>query len=526
MLHVQRPALRAAIVVFIASFCTLVLELVAGRMLAPYVGVSLYSWTSIIGVVLAGISGGAWAGGVLADRRPVASTLGWLLLASGIAAMLIVPAATLFAAEKGLLTSAGIAMTLMKRVVALAVLLFFIPSFLLGMISPVAVRLAVRSLDNAGSIVGKIYAMSTLGAIAGTFATGFYLVARFGTRPTIIGVAIALVAAALLFGELFRGWIRAVAVIALAAGCIYAGARPAAAPPPYRDAALATAKTGIIHTEESAYYTIGIERTVRDDSGAPLHALHLDHLAHSYSDLADPSYFEYGYLDLFLDVIEWAEIRKGSRLRLLFIGGGGYTLPRYLERTYPSAQIDVVEIDPAVTRMAKRYFGVPRTTRIRTINEDARWFAMRKHEPYDAIFIDAFNDLSVPFHLTTREYTQHLRRMLEPDGTLAANVIDDYAKGRFLASYAKTLQSVFGDANVAIVMEEQSDMEIDRSTYVVMASSWAVRAEGEAYVVAGDDLRRYVARRDAVVLTDDHAPVDNMLAPLFVTRFVDEIGEH
>jgi len=390
------------------------------------------------------------------------------------------------------------------------------------MISPVAVKLAVRSLDQAGSIVGKIYALSTLGAIAGTFATGFYFVARFGTRVTIIGVGIALIATALLFGDLLRGWMRAVVTIVLVAGCIYAGARPPARLPPYRNPALPDAKTGIIHTEESEYYTIGVERTVRDDSGAPLHALHLDHLVHSYSDLADPSYLEYGYLDLFLDAIEWGAMRKGPQLRLLFIGGGGYTLPRYLEREYPSAQIDVVEIDPAVTRIAKRYFGVPRSTRIRTINEDARWFAMRAHEPYDAIFIDAFNDLSVPFHLTTREYTEHLRRMLKPDGTLAANVIDDYARGRFLASYTKTLQSVFGEANVAIVMEEEGDLKLDRSTYVVMASSWAVKAEGEAHVVAGADLRRYLTSRNAVILTDDYVPVDNMLAPLFVSRFIDE----
>ena len=518
---VHRPALRAAAVVFIASFCTLVIELVAGRILAPYVGVSLYTWTSIIGVVLAGISGGAWAGGWLADRRPVASTLGWLLLASGIAAILIAPATTLFASDDGLLTTAGIAMTLLRRVVILSFLLFFVPSFLLGMISPVAVKLAVRDLATTGSVVGKIYALSTLGSIAGTFVTGFYLVARFGTRATVVGVGVVLIASALTFGGLLRGVGRVVAMVMLAAGCLYAGTRTTDAPPPYRNPELPGPKTGIVHTEESQYYTIAVERTVRGDNGAPLHALHLDHLVHSYADLADPSYLEYGYLELFLDVVEWTA-RKGSRFRVLFIGGGGYTLPRLLEREYPQAQIDVVEIDPAVTGVAQRYFGLQRNTRIRTFHEDARWFALRAHERYDAIFIDAFNDLSVPYHLTTREHTLQLQRLLAPDGTLAVNLIDDFGKGRFLASYAKTLQSVFGASNVAVVMEEAADMESDRSTFVVLASSWAVRADGDTHVLTGQPLRTYLARRNAMILTDDHAPVDNMLAPLFVTRFIDE----
>lgn len=507
--------------VFIASFCTLVIELVAGRILAPYVGVSLYTWTSIIGVVLAGISAGAWAGGWLADRRPVASTLGWLLLASGIAAILIAPATTLFASDDGVLTSAGIAMTLLPRVVILSVLLFFVPSFLLGMISPVAVKLAVRDLDTTGSVVGRIYALSTLGSIAGTFVTGFFLVARFGTRATVIGVGVVLIASAFGFGGLLGRAGRAIAMTTIVAGLVLAGARTSAPEPPYRNPAMLAPKTGIVHREESQYYTIAVERTVRGDNGAPLHALHLDHLVHSYADLADPSFLEYGYLGIFREVIAHTAKTRPD-FRLLFIGGGGYTLPRLVEREHPFAEIDVVEIDPAVTRVAHRFFGLPRKTRIRTINADARWFALEARGPYDAIFIDAFNDLSVPHHLTTREHTLELQRLLAPDGTLAVNLIDDFENGRFLASYAKTLRSVFGEPNVEIAIEELTDMKSDRSTYVVLASR-AFRRRG--VVLRGPALRSYLARRNAMILTDDHAPVDNMLAPLFAARFVDEVRE-
>jgi predicted membrane-bound spermidine synthase len=532
-----RPILRASLVAFISSFCLLVIEIVAGRVLAPYVGVSLYTWTSIIGVVLAGISGGAYAGGWLADRRPHDSTLGWLLLASGATSLLIVPAANLFAGDSGLLTNLGIAPTLLQRVVVLSILLFFVPSFFLGMISPVTVKLAVRDLDTAGRVVGKIYAFSTLGSIAGTFTTGFYLIARFGTRATLVGVGVVLVACALLFGGLFgpraNRIARAAAVLLLALGAAYAGFWPGTMLPPEQDLLMESAPaTGIIHSEESQYYTIQVERTVRDDTGGVVHALHLDHLVHSYSDPDDPQYLEYGYLRIFNDAASWA-LQERDLPRFLFIGGGGYTLPRLLAQTdvdidQTNVDIDVVEIDPAVTRVARRFFNLPRQSSIRTVNDDARWFATSmsdgEGEAYDVIFIDAFNDLSVPYHLTTREYVLMLQRMLRPGGALVVNLVDDFERGRFLRSYIRTLQTVFGDANVDLMMEAEEDMESSRSTYVVVASTSRF-AFTEGYVLPDADLRRYIARPGTIVLTDDYAPVDNMLAPLFTERFVDEGSE-
>jgi len=522
----QPQVARAALVAFIASFCTLVVELVAGRVLAPYVGVSLYTWTSIIGVVLAGISGGAYAGGWLADRRPSPSTLGWLLLAAGAASILIAPATELLAGDDGLLTSLGIAMTLLRRVVLLAFVLFFLPSFFLGMISPVAVKLAVRDLATAGRVVGQIYAFSTLGSIVGTFVTGFYLVAHFGTRKTLIGAGLILIASGFLFGGLLGRRGRAVAIAVLVAGVVYAGAWPGALPPPYQDPLMQpSVGTGRVYFEESQYYTISVERTVREDNGGALLALHLDHLLHSYADLEDPSHLEYGYLQLFHDMIS-AKIDAHPSPRLLFIGGGGYTLPRLLARTHRTVRIDVVEIDPAVSRVARRWFGVPRTPRLRTINEDARWFAMRAQGPYDVIIIDAFNDLSVPYHLTTREFTADIRRLLAPNGVVAVNVVDDITRGRFLPSYVRTMQSAFGPSNVGVMLEEEDDLRSTRSTFVVVASNSlpSTLASMRGYALPASRLAALLSERNALVLTDDYAPVDAMLAPLFADRFVDEVA--
>ncbi len=193
----QRQVIKANVVVFIASFCTLVIELVAGRIMAPYVGVSLYTWTSIIGVVLAGISIGAYLGGRIADRYPHSSTLGWLLFLSGLGAFSISPLTNLVG-------GAQFHTSLMTRILLITALIFFVPSCLLGMISPVVVKLTLNNLEKAGNVVGKIYAFSTLGSILGTFATGFYLISWMGTRSILLTMGIILVISAIIFGGFFR----------------------------------------------------------------------------------------------------------------------------------------------------------------------------------------------------------------------------------------------------------------------------------------------------------------------------------
>ena len=185
--------IKANAVVFISSFCTLVIELVAGRILAPYIGVSLYTWTSIIGVVLAGISVGAYLGGLLADRRPTQATLGWLLFFSGIGAFSISPLTNLVG-------SMDVQTSLMMRTLTFTAIIFFAPSCLLGMVSPVVVKLTLRNLNRTGNVVGKIYAFSTLGSILGTFATGFFLISWMGTRLILFSMGAILIVSGIVFG--------------------------------------------------------------------------------------------------------------------------------------------------------------------------------------------------------------------------------------------------------------------------------------------------------------------------------------
>ena len=497
--RVKREVVAAGAIVFVASFCLLVIELVAGRILAPYVGVSLYTWTSIIGVVLAGISIGAWVGGVLADRYDTRALLPLLLLLSAAASFAIVPLANMVGSDR----FPAPQNSLMLRVVTLAALIFFLPSCILGTISPVAVKMALRDLARTGHVVGRLYAVSTVGSILGTFATGFFLIARFGTRAILIAVAVVLLlcAAATLAGA--RRKIAVLAMLPIFIGC-YQFMRP----PMAEESKYFT---------ETNYYTIRVEERTRIDGAGKLETLILDQLVHSLNDPQHPCYLAYSYLRVFEDLIRW-KAANGRPLHLLFLGGGGYTLPRCIAQTLPAATIDVVEIDPGVTRTAYEYLGLRPEDRLRSTNADARWFLMRSKERYDIIFGDAFNDISIPYHLTTREFIQLQREHLQPGGLMAANVIDNVPRGDFLPSYFRTIQSVFGDRNVTVLAERDGYSRDAQSTLVVVAGNLGFHFPDEAVSVPQKDIDDAFRRGRWTLLTDDYAPVDNLVAPLFAER--------
>jgi predicted membrane-bound spermidine synthase len=508
-IHMSRVQINACIIAFIASFSAMVVEIVAGRILAPSVGVSLYTWTSIIGVVLAGIAAGAYLGGLIADRYARPSTLAWILVLSGLA-VLCIPLLTGW--------SGGIFFTnsLMARVLLATIVVFFVPSCLLGAALPVVVKLTLASLEKTGNVVGKIYAFSTLGSILGTYASGFFLISWIGTRNLLFAIALLLFVSSLFGGFLAR---KKLAFVLLFLPLLW---------PLHHHLFSPVLDPETLVLKESNYYTIKLKRG-SGGGGGQLITLYLDQLTHSCSDPDNPARLQFRYTQSFKEIVEWKAGEKKS-LRTLFIGGGGYTFPRFIEARYPNAEIDVVEIDPMVTWVSRKYMGVSPTTKIRTFNEDARWFMMnRKGEGvYDFIFEDAFNDLSIPYHLTTREFALELRRLLRNDGLLLTNVIDRFEKGSFLPSYVRTLEEVFGRGNVHLVTLGPVQGSKGIENRVVLASPRGLDVEALAesldgieeiervsYIMSQHDLQDRLDKSRPVVLTDDYAPVDNLTAANF-----------
>ncbi len=495
-------------IVFVSSFCALVLELVAGRVLAPTIGVSLYTWTSVIGVVLAGMSLGNFVGGRIADRFPQRTTLGVLLLLSGLTTLLTLPIIQR-------LTNEPPDLPMVARIVVMITAIFFVPSALLGTISPVVVKLVLNDLTVAGSSVGRIYAFSTLGSIFGTFATGFVLVGWFGTRTIIGGVAVTLILTAALFGDLIRvRWPLLVLALGMSGGGVWwineRGAMDSGC------------------TRETNYYCIKVGDTLGAD-GKPLKKLVLDHLVHSFVRLDDPLHLEYGYEKIYAEVAQYLA-EEGRQLKLLMIGAGGYTFPRYVRTVYPGSQVVAVEIDPEVTDISFEQLGLDPALGIVPYGEDARQFLIRTpaQPEYDLVAIDAFNDISVPYHLTTVEFDQRIKASLKPGGMVVALVIDNYHTGDFLQAYAKTMAQVFPnvylmargaawDAKMILTwVVVASDRPLDRERFSAITRQ-DPQPEYETRVMPDGQLAEFLSR-GKVVLTDDYAPVDNMLTKVFAER--------
>ncbi|MFC2021207.1 fused MFS/spermidine synthase [Chloroflexota bacterium] len=493
-------------IVFIASTCGLVIEIVAARILAPSIGVSLYTWTSIIGVVLAGISIGNYIGGLLADRFPSPSTLGFILLAGGVFTLSVLPLLNV-------VSEALQWLSLVPRIVFLTTTLFFLPSLILGMVTPVVIKLRLRDLSHTGNVVGKIYAVSTAGAIFGTFVTGFVLIQWIGTRSIILVVALILLTTALVFGNLWRAKIPALACLALF--LILSGFT-------ISNKALASD-----YLRESNYYSIRVYETIEE--GRAVKALQLDALVHSHVSLEDPTFLAAGYEKVFSDIATYVGQRNPNP-RVLFIGGGAYVMPRYFEEVYPQSSLEVIEIDPEVTRVAFDYLGLSPQTHIVTYNEDARMAVPKLPKgKYDLVIGDAFNDLSVPYHLTTMEFNEKIRALLKDDGIYAVNVVDKLHSGKFLRTYVNTLQQTF--PYVYIICDSPECEDDNREPHVVVgsfqplssealinANTQAGRRHPFGYITSEDALTSWLNAQANILLTDDYAPVDNLVAPLHLEK--------
>ena len=256
--------------------------------------------------------------------------------------------------------------------------------------------------------------------------------------------------------------------------------------------------------------------------------LFLDALPHSYVSLEDPTLLVYSYAKVTTDIA--THLARRSSLRVLFVGGGGYTLPRYLEVTYPDSVIEVIEIDPEVTGVAFEYLGIQPDTRIVTYNEDARMAVPRlPNGEYDLVVGDAFNDITVPYHLTTREFNEQIMALLNEQGIYAISVADRLHSGRFLRAYVSTLQRTF--PYVYIMRDDPRWDDDSRYTYLVVGSLLPLSANTfeEANFQAGrgqpitqfmpeDTFESWLNSRKNVLLTDDYAPVDNLMASIHLTK--------
>ncbi len=484
------PAVAARLLVFFTSASVLVLEILAGRLLAPYVGVTLETFTGIIGTVLAGISIGSWIGGRTADRYPPRRLLGPLLIAGGLLTLL----------SPTIVTAAGPSLRGGEplQIVALTALGFFAPALVLSAVTPVVVKLQLHTLDETGAVVGRYSAIGTAGAIFGTFVTGFVLLAAAPSRPIVLIVGGILVVAGVLLTMKISG-LAPPAVAALTATSLVAGGLMLAVPGPCQ--------------VETTYFCAKVTVDERRSSGR---VLWLDTLRHSYVDLEDPTHLEFRYARIFGDVITTQA--PAGPLDAIYVGGGGFTLPRWLSAVRPGSTNTVLELDEALVDIAERDLGLDRNEIDRIAIGDAR-LTLDDTPPatYELAVGDAFGGESVPWHLTTREFLQALRTHMSDDGLYVMNLID-YPPAGFARAEAATLQAVF--AHVMVIAPPDYLYGDRGGNYVLVASDTpldagavtaALHARSASEVALVDhELETWID--GARPLTDDFAPVDQLIS--------------
>jgi spermidine synthase len=475
---------RLSLVVFAAGAGTLATEISASRLLAPYFGSSTIVWANIIGLILLYLALGYWLGGRLADRHPDPRVLGWAILvaAAVIAALPFAARPVLDAAVRGF-DALSIGAVVGSFFAALA--LFAVPVTLLGCVSPFSIRLALGHVGEAGTVAGRLYAVSTIGSILGTFISAIVTIPLIGTQRTMVGSAALLAtAAALLLGRRWHlvgaaFWL----LLFVPAGDIKAG-------------------HGVLFEKDSAYQYVQV---VQRADGSRVLQLNEGVVAHSI--WRGDSVLTGGYWDMFLML---PPLLGRPVERMLVIGDAGGTIPRAYGVYYPQVRIDGVELDPVVSEAGRRYMGLDDNPRLRTITADGRPFLAASSDRYDVIVVDAYRQPYIPFYLATSQFFTLARQHLRPGGLIALNVADVPGDERLSRAIGSTLLTAFPQAwRWQPLRFNELMLGLDRP---VSRETLVRRAEGVPADVA-PLAPLFRAQLSAVhttgpALTDDRAPVE------------------
>ena len=488
--------------VFISGMASLGVEFGASRLLAPYFGTSLYVWGVLIGLILVYLSAGYVIGGRLADRHPREEVLyqitAWAGLWIGIIPLVSYP--ILLISQQGFkeLSVGLVAGTLLAVVV-----LFAAPVILLGCVSPFAIRLLLRDVETGGNTAGRVYALSTAGSILGTFLPVFWFIPTYGTRPTLEGFGLVLVAVSV--AGLWR-WPRRRIYASFAVAVILAWIfLPSGIKPP---------QVGqLMYEMESAY---GYIQVVRDGTKTEL-ILNEGEAVHSIYDTQ--SLLTGGPWDYMLvaDSFRPAEQSEITPKSVAILGLAGGTAARQYTAAFGNGvQITGVEIDPDILAVAHRYFHLDEPN-VHPVVADARYWLDTQAAKYDVIVMDAYRQPYIPFHLTTREFFSEVRDHLTPAGVAVVNAGRTASDYRLVDALASTMAAVYPNVFLVDVPAFSNTLvygTMEPTTIEDVQHNLGLISEPLAQDVARsviNDGRLRVSPYHGQVFTDDLAPVERLI---------------
>src|SRR3989338_6298177 len=486
------------VVVFICGAVVMILELVGSSIVDPYLGTSIIVWTSLIGVILGSLSLGYWWGGRLADKNPSSKKLAAYIF---IAALFIIFIA--FYKTPILVYLEYNIQSLYVGAGLVTIVLFTVPSVLLGMVLPYAVRLKMQDVAHSGATVGNLYAISTVGSIVGTFLAGFILIALIGSTNILFLLSITLIIASFLLYVRKDYRLLALAAVTTIFGFSMADYVGAINLQPHS-------------VDVDTPYSRVIIREMMDGDNRVMRVLMTNpDEVQSGILLADTDKLLFDYTNFY----RLAEHFHPNIEEAVMIGGAGYTFPREFLRIYSDAELAVVEIDPKMTELAKKYFYLEDNPRLHIYHEDGRTFLNRNKKQYDVVYGDAFKSFhALPHHLTTKEAAERIHSALSSDGVYVVNLISATGgdKGKFLRAEYCTFKSVFPQVYLFPVLDKNNPNLVQNIMMVALKSK-----QQPSFQNNNPELQKFLDHllttelpNDMPILTDEYAPVDNYIMEL------------
>jgi len=488
---VIKENVKMGVVVFGVGACGMILELTASRVLSPYFGNSIIVWTSLIGLILGAMSLGNILGGWLAEKDKENRTLFWILLFASLAVGI-----TILIKEFVLGRLSYYFVNNMEVAVLFSVLLLFGPtSVFLGIVTPMVIRDSLAKIKDSGTMIGGYYALATLGSIVGTFGAGFYLIPRMGNVMVLQFVFLVLLLLSGLVVKLRKeGYWWLIGLIMLVFVFLN-----------IKDENLGG---GVLVDRDSRYSRIIIKDV--DNGGRKIRVLSNDVGGwESILDVSRPEEALGGYFR----ACRLVDVFYKEAQKTLMIGGAGYSYPRDFLRNHPLATMDVVEIDPTMTELARKYFFLKDDPRLKIFHEDARTFLRKTNEKYDVIFMDAFWGATPPYYLTTKEFWQQTKNVLNRDGAIIINLVSaiEGERSNFLKSEKKTLEEVFEQVEVFKLGKKEDIKEQNLLVVAFASKQMANWKTNDIFLQAILNNRLINIKNDmGFVLSDDFAPVEFM----------------
>lgn len=411
-------------IILFTGALTMIFEFAGTRVLGPYFGTSIFVWTSMIGVIMGSLSVGYWSGGWISTKRNDYTPLFWMLIIASVF-VLITATGHDYILKRIVKYIPGFR----TRIFTSALFLFGPASVFFGMILPYGIKIKMHNVRTSGSAVGNLYALSTLGSIIGTFMAGFVLVPAYGYSNILFSISAILIIFSLLTLIPTQKWIFSTAIVFCGALLSILWIQENSRDLDYVDV-------------DTQYNRVIIYNTTDQPTGRPVKMLKVNDERSSamFTDKDDDLVFEV------LKYYRMVEHFNKDFNSALMIGGSGYAFPKdYLNR-YPNASIDVVEIDPGLTALAKQYFNLPDDPRLTIVHEDGRTYLNRCDKKYDAVFMDAYKSMiTIPYQLTTIEAIEKIYDLLSDNGAVYANVISslDEETNYFLRAELATYREVF-----------------------------------------------------------------------------------